>query len=180
MDDYYMYATGVRQTPAPKPAQHMPGTLREILGDLEIHHPRGYLSIACALLEMDGDARADFAEFATMQRRKTLADGEFHDFSILMDDGLFGFTLMFASEEYGTELAKRLLAYCTMKKYQAKTDRWYGLGCFADAPGWTHVGVPLEYLWEHDDELEKLVAKALPDSDAHFIDLRKQNRQEHA
>jgi len=108
-----------------------------------------------------------------MQRRKSLADGELHDCTILMEDGLFGFTFMFAPASYGEELAARLQSYCMMKKYQMKIDRWYGLGCFADVQGWTHAGIPIEEPWTYDKELEALVADAFVGSPSRIIDLRR-------
>jgi len=165
LDDYYLYITGQRKTPAPKPTQFMPEVMREIIAELESNHPSGYLDIACALLDMGENARRFFANNVTKLRRRTLEDGDFHDFSFIFSESRLGFTYMFAPSEQAKELEKRLQMYCNLKKYQTKSDFWFGLGCIADAPGWAHIGVVLEEPWKYDEELEELV-KNLPSSNS--------------
>ena len=161
-DDYYMYVTGQRETPAPRPVQPMPEIMREILDELEARHTAGYLQAACVLLDMDGDTRDSFAQYALQQRERTLSDHQIHDFSIPFSKPSFGITYMFAPSQRASDLQMRLAAYCRMKKYQMQSDLWVGLGCIVDEPGWAQTGIVLPNPWQYDEELEGLVAKTLP------------------
>jgi hypothetical protein len=165
-DDFYMYETGQRQTPAPKPTQVMPDVLRAILSVLETRHPAGYLHAACTLLDMDGEARDTFAVEFIRMRSQAVFDGLFHDMTQTFGAQEFGITVMFATAEKSLELSHRLRTYCELKKYQQKCGRWIGLGCVADSQEIiTHMYVT-NNPWVHDDKTEALVEKFFPSVDA--------------
>lgn len=164
-DDYYFYITGQRKTPAPKPKQPMPEIMRQVLAELETHHLPGYLDAARALLDMDGHTREAFAENVTKRRECTSRDLSFHDFSLKLGKPNFGITYMFAHSKHVSQLQKRLTGYCTLKKYQTKSNLWVGLGCIVDAPGWAPMGIVLKEPWNYDEEMERLVADSLPPLD---------------
>lgn len=166
LDDYYMYVTGQRKTPAPKPTQPMPDGFREVLAELEGSHRRGYLTAALMLLDMSGKDRKRFGKYVKRSRKRAKRDGGFHDFSLGWEGhGGRGLTFMCAPSEKGRELRKRLEVYCTLKKYQTKSDLWIGLCSVVGPPGIVHGGLVLSDPWKCDEDLERLVAEALPRSE---------------
>jgi len=140
----------------------MPETMRQILRELDEDRPPGYLDVSGALLDMSSETREQFVRAAQGRRNLTIADGGFHDCSLGFTKPSFGITYMFGLSQNSSEISRRLEAYCQMKKYQTKSAEWYGLGCLADTPGWTHIGIALKEPWRYDEEMERLVAEALP------------------
>jgi hypothetical protein len=165
-DDYYLYTTGQRDTPAPRPTQHMPDLLREILTELEANHPDGYLNAACVLLNMSGETRESFAEHFLSLRSQTLGDRRFHDFTIPFSEPSFGITCMFAPAEKSPKLGDRLFKYCTLKKYQTGCDTWIGLGCIADSSEFVSYLFISSIPWQYSEDLENLVNEFLPPLDS--------------
>lgn len=161
LDDYFFYITGLRRTPAEKPSQAIPDLLKEILIDMESIRPPGYIEASTSLLDMGSDSRDDFCAAMIEQRNASSNDREPHDFSFLFFDPGFGITYMFLPSEYSREISVRLPGYCSMKKYQTKIEKWIGLACIVDAPGWVHSGVVMMSPWEYDEELEGLVSNNL-------------------
>lgn len=162
LDNYYLYTTGQRKTPAPKPTQPMPEVMRHILTELEAHHPDGYLDAACLLLDMGSDSREAFVEHVIRQRELALQEEDSRDFSMVFSEERFGLTYMFAPSIQVSNLKSRLPAYCQMKKYQTKSNLWVGLGCIVDAPGWAQAGFVFKSPWAFDEEMDKLVTESLP------------------
>ena len=161
-DDYYLYTTGQRSTPAEKPSQLMPGVMSQFLTELEESHPKGYLKAACALLDMDGRARQDFSANVLMLKEKTLQDQRLHDFTMPFCKSGFGVTCMFALEENASELASRLCTYCRLKKYQMQSHIWVAFGCIVDRPDWVSYLCILDDPWYYDEHMEELVKTHLP------------------
>jgi len=162
IDDYYFYITGQRQKPVEKPSQPMPQVMRDVLLELDTKHNEGYLDAACALLDMSGKNREELFDYCQKFRLKTLNDREIHDITIPFSKAGFGITFIFTPFERSSEFPNRLISYCNMKKYQTKIDRWIGIACIADTPGWIDYSIVIDGAWAHDDELEELVNKYLP------------------
>jgi len=166
LDDYYMYVTGERKTPAPKPGQPMPEHWREALANLEAVHPRGYLTAALVLLDMSGKDRKRFDKYIKRSRKRAKRDGDFHEFTLVWEGGNSrGLTFMCAPSEKARALRKRMEVYCALKKYQTKSSLWIGLCSVVGAPGIVHACLVLSEPWKYDEHLEQLVAEALPRSD---------------
>lgn len=158
-DDYYYYVTGARKTPVAKPTQPMPDIMRRMLKDLEAARPQGFLDIACALLDLSGEARENFIKIAVKQRTAALSDGKMHDFSIPLPEANYGLTFYFGLSRDNRELMKRLPSHCTIKKYQSKSDLWIGLLCLADTPGWIDAAVIFKDKWEYDEVIDELASE---------------------
>lgn len=166
LDDYYMYVTGERKTPAPKPSQPMPEHWREALANLEAVHPRGYLTATLVLLDMSGKDRKLFSKYVDRRRARSKRDGRVHDFTMLWESGTRrGLTFVCGPAKKAGEVGARMEAYCILKKYQTKSALWIGLYGIADQPGIVHGCLVLSDPWKHDEELEQLVAETLPPSD---------------
>ena len=161
-DDYYFYVTGQRKTLVPKPTQLMPEIMRRMLMELENYRPPRYLEVACAFLDMSFTAREDFVDLFTQQRERTLQDQLLHDFTFQFERGDTYVTCMFAPRRRVHELEKRLADYCTLKKYQMKSNLWIGLACIADEPSLLQGSIVLQDPWKYDAEMERRVARSFP------------------
>jgi hypothetical protein len=161
MDDYFMYQTGERVTPAPKPSQPMPELFKQIILELEDKHPLGYSEIICTLLDMDSRTRNRFTKWFERSRRKTKQDGKMHDFTFTLSDMDTGITVMTCRDLHPKEFESRLQSYCQLKKYQLRRKRWVAIGSHVRLLGlvqfWGFAGAP----WEYDAEMEELI-KVLP------------------
>lgn len=161
-DDYYSYISGERNTPVDKPKQPMPEVMREILSELEISRPKGYLQVAYELLDRSGTSRNKFAEIAQSLRKKTREDRSYHEFSLICDKSSCGIAYMFAPSELAIDLQKRLYRYCILKKYQTKMKKWIGLACIADSQHWIYMIAISNAEWKYNEELDLLVQQHLP------------------
>lgn len=161
-DDYYLYVTGQRQTPAPKPIQPMPQIMHDILEELERQHPVHYREVSCTLLDMASTARESFCNLVQQQRQRTILDRGFHDGSFFVSETSTGLTCMFATSENSLLLYERLLDYCICKKHQAKYNRWIGLGFLVDIPHAVAHCLILDEPWQYDDILQQRVAMRFP------------------
>ena len=161
MDDYFMYQTGERVTPTPKPSQSMPELFKQIILELEDRHPLGYSEIIRPLLDMDFQTRSRFAKWFERSRRKTKQDGKMHDFTLTFSGMCTGITVMMCRDLHPKEFESRLQSYCQLKKYQLRFKRWVAIGSHVLLPGlvqfWGFVDTP----WEYDAEMEELI-KVLP------------------
>lgn len=161
MDDYFMYQTGERITPAPKPHQQMPELFKQIIFELEEKHPKGYSEIVCVLLDMDSKTRKKFAKWFERSRRNTRQDGKMHDFTFPFPDIKTGITVMTCRDLPLKDFESRLQSYCQLKKYQLRYTRWLAIGSHIRLPGlaqfWGFVDAP----WEYDAQMEELI-KVLP------------------
>jgi len=157
MDDYFMYQTGERSTPATKPHQPMPELLRQIISELEDEHPIGYSQIACTLLDMDLKMRKKFTKWFERSRRNTNRDGRMHDFTFSSPDVQTAITVMTCRDLHPKDFEKRLQAYCQLKKYQLRCAKWVAIGSHVRLPGlvqfWGFVDAP----WEYDATMEQLI-----------------------
>lgn len=161
-DDYYRYEMGRRDTTVAKPRQKMPDIVRQVIAELERNNGYGYLAATTAILDMSGKSWKDFARFVERQRKQAARDGIPHDFTLTFDEGRFGLTFMCARDLTSEELGERLAGFCVLKKYQARANRWVGIGSLVREPGIVHMWVANEANWEHDEELEKLSRQILP------------------
>ncbi len=161
-DDYYFCSTGQRKTPVPKPTQPMPEIMHQMLMELENYRPPRYLEVACAFLDMSFTARESFVDLFTQQRERTLQDQLLHDFTFQFERGDTYITCMFAPRRRAHELEKRLANYCTLKKYQTKSNLWIGLACITDDPSLLQGSIVLHDPWKYDAEMEQRVASSFP------------------
>ncbi len=130
--------------------------------ELENYRPPRYLEVACAFLDMSFTAREDFVDLFTQQRERTLQDQLLHDFTFQFERGDTYVTCMFAPRRRVHELEKRLADYCTLKKYQMKSNLWIGLACIADEPSLLQGSIVLQDPWKYDAEMERRVARSFP------------------
>lgn len=159
-DDHYFTEMGLRSKPAAKPRQQMPKQLRALIQELEDMRPENYVSVVCALLDMDSKGRGSFFRFLNRATRAARKDRKAHDFSFTYDYGgqTRGITVFCGASARPEILHERLATYCAAKKYQQKCDSWIGLGRLVDLPRTFHMHVAMEGPWEYDEALERLAA----------------------
>ena len=161
MDEYFMYQTGERSTPAPKPHQSMPKLFKQIIFELEDRHPTGYSQIVCILLDMDSKTRNKFTKWFERSRRNTKRDGRMHDFTFPFPDAQTAITVMTCRDLPPKEFESRLQAYCQLKKYQLRYTRWVAIGSHIRISGLTQFWGFVDAPWEYDATMEQLI-KELP------------------
>jgi hypothetical protein len=161
MDDYFMYQTGERITPAPKPHQPMPELFKQIILELEDKHPIGYSEVVGILLDMNSQTRKRFTKWFERSKRKTKQDGKMHDFTFTLSGMDTGITVMTCRDLPPKEFESRLQSYCHLKKYQLHCARWIAIGSHVRLPGLVQILGVIDAPWEYNDEMEKLI-KVLP------------------
>ncbi|MFS2325032.1 SEC-C metal-binding domain-containing protein [Brucella sp. H1_1004] len=89
--------------------------------------------------------------------RSAADDGRDHDISLPLDTDKSGFTIHVNSlpEEFARE---RLAAHCQIRKYDTKSDVWYGL-LIAPGTGDIRGALAIEGKWKTDASLEKALDK---------------------
>lgn len=155
-DEYYFSEMGLTQKLVRKPRQKMPARMRALIQELEERRPQNYVSVVCALLDMDSKGRRSFFKLLDRITKATRKDRKLRDFSIMYDSEgkTRGITVMCAANADPEKLHQRLATYCAVKKYQLRCDSWIGLGHVAELPGTFHMAVTVEGQWKHDSRLE--------------------------
>lgn len=157
LDDYYAYITGQRKTKANKPKQPMPKLFRDLIHEVENKGGDGYTKVIEAFLEMDGISRKKIIEFFDNQKAKTKNDGGLHDFTMTVGNNQIGYTWFIAKDDDFEKLFKKLISYCSLKKYQMRANLWVGLISLLRYPGIIHGWIFNNYPWQFDSKFEKLI-----------------------
>jgi hypothetical protein len=159
LDAWYMYRRGERQAPAAKPtAKHHPkvAALLDCLGSVVVP---GRLNAALAILNIDGKPRRKVVELLTQLRRRSQLDGKKHDASLVFtQEDISGVTVVSCPPRDAQGLPDELVRYCTLKKYQMHAESWVGFGCWAGPHEPVQCVFVLTGRWEHDEDLERIVA----------------------
>ena len=166
-DDYYLYAYGGRTVPAERPSQPLPSPLDEILDGLAADGRKGFLAASEMLLDVPHRERDQVVAYAQRVREVARNERRFSDATAIQVGGAakapFGITFMAAPA--GTDpgrLARRVGGYSTLKKYQARADRWLGIGTIPGTSRWAAVALTVRGTWEHDNDLDRTVREHLP------------------
>ncbi len=97
-----------------------------IVKDLEKLRPDNFTEITNAILNLDHTSRKDLINTINERIFKSQTDGKLHDYTFLDKENKQGITIF--SQIGREELAEKLVVYCTLKKYQCKSNLWIGLG----------------------------------------------------
>jgi hypothetical protein len=160
MDAYYMWKSGERTIPAPKPTQDMPADFRQLLGELEAKRPSTYVTCSLRLLEGSREVRNLIVE--QLGRLSTASDGSMHNASYTIEDELScGITLMSAPPGQTGELLRSLGPYVVARKYRQHLNEWFGIGLLQEIPWEMTCYAGHVEVWKHDATLEELVAETL-------------------
>ncbi len=155
LDDFYLYQTGQRKTPAPKPRQEMPTAFKQLILILEEKGGNYYTEVIQALLDMNDTARNQFIEMYTNASCSAKKDNRIHDFTMTIGNGKTGFTWFVVRDSICDKYIKRLQYYSKIKKYQLKADKWCSFLTVTDHSddiihGWLYNSDP----WQYDSTME--------------------------
>ncbi len=157
IDDYYMYTSGGRQTPAEKPAQPLPSPLREIRDEIERNAPRGRPSIASVIYDLPHEHRETIAERMRENRRVAETEGRDAGASFPIPDKGIGLThLMLGPGTADQEGIPQVGRMVVLRKYTTRSDRWLGIGTRAGAAEWASVVVLNTEPWAPNPALDAL------------------------
>ena len=170
MDAYYMWKSGERMDPAPKPTQDMDPDFRKLLGELEGKRPSTYITCSLRLLEGSREVRKLIVE--QLQRLSTAADGNPHNASYTIEDELScGITLMSVPPGQEEQLQRSLGAYVVARKYRQRLNEWFGIGLLQETPWEMTCYAGHVEVWGEDETLEGLASETL-DPNAEMIQWR--------
>jgi len=138
--------------------------LRETyLGKLISHIERepNPVMLAFGFLVLTMSERAVDNTSSTLEKlaQKTRQYGSNHDFSVLSDDKAAGISF-FTSLAKTDELLNRISAYCSLKKYQQKVSRWFGILIDATS-GRIVFGTLGEGPWKYDAKMDEVARMPL-------------------
>ncbi|MFI5366690.1 MAG: hypothetical protein ACHQ4J_13820, partial [Candidatus Binatia bacterium] len=143
-DDYYFFATGMRDTRAEKPRQRMDPAFRRLLRAVAESGLPYRVSAAMALLELADDARRKFLGLVDEARRTHRREHRLVDASMYCrHGGGWGVTIMLDTDPVRLGLA--LERFGPRKKEELHLATWYGIGV---VPGKTDRIVVVQYLKE--------------------------------
>lgn len=134
-------------------------TVGQLVAQIEARGDPRTTSLGLLLLQMSEDSVRDFSKGIDRVRSDALRDGQCHDASIGFENPPSGLTIHCNSQDEGGA-RERLAGHCNLRKYRSKADTWYGL-LLDPKSGLVRASLTMEGKWEHDPEMEKLVA-ALP------------------
>jgi len=157
LDDYYAYKTGQRKTKVDKPKQPMPKLFYDLIHEIENKGGDGHTKVIEALLEMDGNSREKIIELFEIQKTKVKKDGRLHDFTMTVGSNQIGYTWFIAKDDEFEKLFRKLISYCTLKKYQTRASYWVGLISLIKYPGIIHGWIFDNYSWQFDPKFEKFI-----------------------
>lgn len=158
IDDYFYFAHGPRETPAPKPAPPLPFPLSSIIAELERSGRRGILPLTLTILDLPHHTREHIATKVRASHAQSLATGEPKVLSAAVPSQDFGITYVAAPP--GTPLPKlhQLLdSFVPARKYQLRKDRWLGIAAVAGTGEWVHLVLFNDAPWERSEQLDAVL-----------------------
>jgi hypothetical protein len=160
MDAYYLWKSGERTVPAPKPVQDMPPEFRQLLAALEEKRPRTYITCSLRLLEGSRELREFIV--AQLQRLTTATDRKMHNVSYTLEDEMScGITLMSAPPRQANTLLQSLGPYVVARKYRQRLDEWFGIGVTQKTPWEMTAYVGYVEPWQEDELAQQLADEVL-------------------
>lgn len=126
IDAWYFTRAGIREVPAPKPAQEIPSNLAWLVRRLERERPRHWVLAAVALL--DGDQRSrNLWDDSIAHMRDRVAGAGWSNASQLFDKRL-GVTLYVDMRTPWPAIRFRIADYCRKKAEEVDEANWVGVG----------------------------------------------------
>ncbi|MCZ2816765.1 hypothetical protein [Modestobacter sp. VKM Ac-2984] len=162
LDAYYMFATGLRRTPAPKPRQTWnPPTFVSLLQRLERERPEGWTTAVINLQQVDDQVRKKLGGMPRWLIRRARESRTARNLTMCFQgpftsaSGISGLAGPPGSDR---DDVKRLLdQLCRMRKHTQQAATWTGIGVQADAPDAPLLLVQLDEHWKPDAELDALI-----------------------
>ena len=153
-------------------------TLGRLLSEIEAAATPELVGLGLLLLQLSSDAAKHINNGIDHLVRAALHDGMNHDMSVPFEVGSAGFTIH-TNALPETAARERLLAHCKVRKYDTRSDAWYGL-LLAPGSGAIKAALVIEEDWAAEPEMDKISEKSGPASpwcpcDAFFKRKEKKN-----
>ena len=155
IDDYFYFAHGPRETPAPKPAPPLPYPLSAIITELERSGQQGILPFTQVLLDLPHETRDTIATKIQACHQRAVATGKLKVFSAAPPSEDFGITYIAAPR--GTPMGKlqsTLDGFVPTRKYQYRKERWLGIAAVAGVGRYVHLVLYNDAPWERNEQLD--------------------------
>jgi hypothetical protein len=125
-----------------------------LLGTIKLLNGYGHSDIILLLLELDSQSRDNLIRLIKQTIEKTFQDKKSHDFTMLFDSGNFG--ISFVSETKRSNLARKVEAIGSLKKYKYKSKTWLSLGRdVSDKSYLVNEYAILQWDWKFDPILDQ-------------------------
>ena len=138
------------------------------------HHP-GLADPLFFLFDLAGEGADELVKRIEDTKRKSLRDGQPHDFTLLFDGTERGITYMSLPDAL-EDLEKRLTVLAVARKYKSKANEWLGLGSYANSNNLVDTVFYDKQPWEDDPGLGNFVQTALKPGWAQRLDGQKVGR----
>lgn len=97
-----------------------------LIDQIKLLHKPGLTDAVFFLYDLSGDSADKVIELIKNTKDSALKDNKTHDFSLIFDGGKSGITYICSSKD-NIQSSKRLVSYCTLRKYKSNSDLWIGL-----------------------------------------------------
>lgn len=125
----------------------------DLLDQIEAAATPELVGLGLLLLQMGSDSAKHINAGIASLVRLAGKDGKHHDFSIPSEPTKSGFTVHVNSLS-DNAARERLFAHCKLRKYDTKSDAWYGLLLFPGS-GDVRGALAIEEKWKQDANIEK-------------------------
>ncbi|WP_306892699.1 hypothetical protein [Agromyces albus] len=164
LDAWIFYENGLRDTPAPKPAQQIESGVNEVLTVLERYRPFGWLEASIGLLELAPDFRARVAHEAGRLRELSAGDGRPHSMYLetppAPTKSLIFIAMSFPRGTQRNAVENQLVGYATLRRYASRADTVFCFGAWVGSQEVFDVFLTLSSPWSYDQALEAAVVTA--------------------
>lgn len=128
----------------------------ELLSEIEARATPELVGLGMLFLQLGADTASHINTGLKKMVQAAAADGQHHDFSVPAEHGKSGFTIHVSSLPE-TTARERLFSHCGLRKYDTKSDTWYGLRL---SPGSGKIldALAIEGKWKADSNMEKALA----------------------
>ncbi|OGG00142.1 hypothetical protein A2Y99_02120 [Candidatus Gottesmanbacteria bacterium RBG_13_37_7] len=98
-----------------------------LINQVKQSHNPGLTDAILFLFDLSGNSADKVIELIKKTKESAVKDGKSHDFSMTFDNSKSGITYICSSDKNQDNNTKKLLSYCTLRKYKSKADLWIGL-----------------------------------------------------
>jgi hypothetical protein len=143
----------------------------KIISQIEREANPAMIAFGFQVLTMSERAVLDISNTLDKLAQQTRQHGKNHDVSVLSNDRTAGITFMTCLTKT-EKLIQRISVYCSLKKYQQKVQRWFGILINA-SNGRIEYGTVVEEEWTHDASMDKLAKEFLRAPSVDLTTIRK-------
>jgi hypothetical protein len=124
-----------------------------------LHEP-GLTDAIFFLFDLSGDSADKVMELIKKMKDSAIKDNKTHDFSMIFDSGNSGITYI-CSPDDRFQSSRRLVSYCTLRKYKSNSNLWIGLASSTKSPNLVDQIIFNKTPWRSNKQLRNLSNKLL-------------------